>query len=196
MTLFLRKELIADKGGIEITSDPVASGGKVQFTVDRLRELFIVKFHIVNKGTNCIHFTYYTALHKIRCFTLEDERRVTRACPVFLCPGETFEMTKNTLQTLCVRWIFNALFSLTGESYDVVVRYVLNHYGFFPAMMYFEFCPDLPGSVPFCIVREMEAVARTPLAVELGPVAPYKPFQLVTYKPVDTVIVEGVPPER
>lgn len=80
--------LIADKGGIEITSDPVPSGGKVQVTVECLRELFVVKFHIVNKGTNCIHFTFYTALHRIRCFTLEDERRVTRACPLFLCPGE------------------------------------------------------------------------------------------------------------
>lgn len=163
-----RKELTADKGGIEITSDPVANGGKVQFTVARLRELFVVRFHIVNKGPNCIHFTYYTALHRIRCFTLEDERRVTRACPLFLCPG---------------------------ESYEVVVHYMLNHYGYFPATMYFEFCPDLPASVPFCIVREMEAAARTPLAVELGPVAPYKPFQVVTYKPVDTMIVEGVPPE-
>ncbi|XP_068568586.1 putative helicase mov-10-B.1 [Cebidichthys violaceus] len=163
-----RKKLTSDKGGIEITSDPTASGGKVQFTVDRLREMFILKFHILNKGTNCVHFTFYTALHKIRCFTLEDERRVNRACPLFLCPG---------------------------ESYEVVVRYMLNHYGYFPATMYFEFCPDLPGSVPFCIVREMEAVARTPLAVELGPVAPYKPFQVVTYKPVNTVIVEGVPPQ-
>ncbi|KAI3369856.1 hypothetical protein L3Q82_024666, partial [Scortum barcoo] len=164
-----RKGLTADKGGIEITSDPAASaGGKVQFTVGHLRELFILKFHIVNKGPNCVHFTYYTALHKIRCFTLEDERRVTRACPLFLCPG---------------------------ESYEVVVRYILNHYGYFPATMYFEFCPDLPGSVPFCIVREMEAAAVTPLAAELGPVAPYKPYQAVTIKPVDTVIVEGVPPE-
>nr|XP_046239070.1 putative helicase mov-10-B.1 isoform X2 [Scatophagus argus] len=163
-----REKLTADKGGIEITSDPVTQAGKVHFTVDRLRELFIVRFHIVNKGPNCVHFTYYTVLHRIRCFTLEDERRVTRACPLFLC---------------------------TGESYEVVVRYMLNHYGYFPATMYFEFCPALPGSVPFCIVREMEAVARTPLAVELGPVSPYKPFQAVTYKPVNTVVVEGVPPE-
>ncbi|KAM7423013.1 hypothetical protein PAMA_010850 [Pampus argenteus] len=162
-----RKELTADKGGMEITSDPMVSDGLVQFAVDRLKELFIVRFHIVNKGANCIHFTYYTALHKMRCFTLEDERRVTRACPLFLCPG---------------------------ESYEVQVQYKLNQYGYFPATMYFEFCPDLPGSVPFCIVREIEAAARTPLAVELGPVAPYKPFQVARCKPVETVIVEGVPP--
>ncbi|XP_037640935.1 putative helicase mov-10-B.1 [Sebastes umbrosus] len=163
-----RKELTANKGGIEITSDPTQSRGKVQIIVERLREAFILRFHIANKGPNCIHFTFYTALHKIRCFTLEDERRVTRVCPLFLCPG---------------------------ESYEVVVRYTLNHYGYFPATMYFEFCPDLPGSAPFCIVREMEAVARTPLAVELGPIAPYKPYKVASYRPVGTVVVEGVPPE-
>ncbi|KAJ0068634.1 hypothetical protein NL108_010303, partial [Boleophthalmus pectinirostris] len=161
------KELTADKGGIEITSDPAESEGKIHFTVEHLRELFTVRFCIFNKGTDCIHFTYYTALHRIRCFTLEDERRVTRACPLFLCPGEV---------------------------YEVKVLYRLSHYGYFPATMYFEFCPELPGSVPFCIVREIEGAARTPLAVELGPVAPYKPFQAVTYRPVDTVIVDGVPP--
>ncbi|KAJ0023976.1 hypothetical protein NQD34_003875 [Periophthalmus magnuspinnatus] len=161
-------ELTADKGGIEITSDPAATDGKIHFTVEHLRELFTVKFSVFNKGTDCIHFTYYTALHRIRCFTLEDERRVTRACPLFLCPGEV---------------------------YEVKVLYRLSHYGYFPATLYFEFCPELPGSAPFCIVREIEAAAKTPLAVELGPVAPYKPFQAVNYKPVDTVIVDGVPPE-
>uniref|UniRef100_A0A667WJK6 RNA helicase n=1 Tax=Myripristis murdjan TaxID=586833 RepID=A0A667WJK6_9TELE len=150
--------------GIEITSEPEATRGKVQFSVGRLKELFVINFHILNKGPNCIHFTYYTALHRIRCFTLIDERRVTRACPLFLCPGERTD-------------------------------YRLNHYGHFPATMYFEFCPDLPGSKPFCIVREMEAAARTQLGVELGPVAPYRPYQVVTYKPVSNVIVEGVPPE-
>ncbi|AWP02474.1 putative helicase mov-10-B.1 [Scophthalmus maximus] len=164
-----RKSLTADKGGIEITSDPVASDGAVQLTVDRLRELFVVRFHIVNNGSESIHFTYYTALHRIRCFTLVDERRVNRVCPLFLC---------------------------AGESYEVVVRYTLNHYGYFPATMYFEFCPEQPGSKPFCIVREMVAAARTPLAMELGPVAPYKPFQVVTYKSVKTMIVEGMPPEN
>uniref|UniRef100_A0A673ZRL7 RNA helicase n=1 Tax=Salmo trutta TaxID=8032 RepID=A0A673ZRL7_SALTR len=81
----------------------------------------------------------------------------------------------------------------------VCVHYWLHHYGHFPATMYFEFCTesDPPGSSkPFCIVREMEASARTHLAVELGPFAPFKPYQVAPYKPVDTVIVEGEPPER
>uniref|UniRef100_A0A8C5DLP8 RNA helicase n=1 Tax=Gouania willdenowi TaxID=441366 RepID=A0A8C5DLP8_GOUWI len=163
-----RKKLTADKGGVELTSEPVSSGGKLQFTVDRLRELFVVRFHILNNGKDCIYFTYYTALHKIRCFTLDDERRVTRASPVYLCPG---------------------------ESYQVVVRYMLNHYGYFPATMYFEFCPDATDSTPFCIVREVEAIAQTSLAAELGPVAPYTPHRVSTYTAVETLVVEGVPPD-
>lgn len=93
-----RKEHTADKGGIEITSDPVETGGKVQFAVDRLREPFVVRFHIVNKGTDNVHLTYYTALHRIRCFTLEDKRRVTRASPLFLCPGETLRTSSLPLE--------------------------------------------------------------------------------------------------
>ncbi|XP_056157794.1 LOW QUALITY PROTEIN: putative helicase mov-10-B.2 [Lampris incognitus] len=163
-----KKELMADKGGVVITSDPTATNGKVQFTVNQLKEDFIVRFNILNQGTNSIHFTYYAALHRIRRFPLVAERRVTRACPLSLCPG---------------------------ESYEVVVQYRLNSYGHFPATMYFEFCPDPPGSKTLCIVREMEAIARTPLAMDLEPVAPYKPYQVATYEPVSTVMVEGVPPE-
>ncbi|XP_060897686.1 putative helicase mov-10-B.2 [Labrus mixtus] len=90
-----REELTADKGGIQITSDPAASGGKVTFTVDRLGESFTVTFKILNKGTNYVNFTFYTALHKTHCFTLRDERKVTRACPVFLCPERFGNLTRS-----------------------------------------------------------------------------------------------------
>lgn len=91
-----RKELTSDKGGINIKSDPETQAGKIKFTVDRLKELFTVRFHILNNGSDCIHFTYYTALHKMHCFTMEDERRVSRACPLFLCPGVSIVLCKNT----------------------------------------------------------------------------------------------------
>ncbi|XP_072237821.1 putative helicase mov-10-B.1 [Leuresthes tenuis] len=163
-----REEMTADKQGIEITSEPAASGGKVQFTVSHHGEPFIVTFHIVNKGPNNINFIHYTALSRIRCFTLMDERRVSKACPLFLCPG---------------------------ESYDVKARFTLKHSGFFPVMMYFEFIADLPTPAHFAIVREIEAAVQTPLAVELRPVAPYEPFKVATFKPDVSVVVEGEPPE-
>lgn len=86
--LSLRAELIKDKGGVEITSDPKATKGKVKFIIKEQGKLFVVKFHIVNRGENCVYFTYYTALHKMRCFTLVDKRRVNRVSPLLLCPGE------------------------------------------------------------------------------------------------------------
>ncbi|XP_035008504.2 putative helicase mov-10-B.1 isoform X2 [Hippoglossus stenolepis] len=166
-----RKMMMADKKGIEITSNPESSEGKVQYIVETLREKFLIRFHIENKGPDAINFTYYTALPRNRCFTLEDEKRVTRACPVSLNPG---------------------------ESYEVVARYKLKYHGYFSAMIYFEFLPvdTKSASDSFSIVREMVAATRTPLAAELGPVAPYEPLRRFAHKPGATMLVQVEFPER
>ncbi|XP_073707601.1 putative helicase mov-10-B.1 isoform X2 [Garra rufa] len=166
-----RAKLIKDKGGVEITSDPKATKGKVKFVIKEQGKLFVVKFHIVNRGESCVYFTYYTALHKMRCFTLVDKRRVNRVSPLLLCPG---------------------------ESYAVEVHYKVHHHGHFPATMYFEFCPeaDPPSSAkPFCIVRELEAVVQTGLAETLGPESPYNPKQNRRLRPENRIVEGGVPPE-
>ncbi|KAA0712698.1 putative helicase mov-10-B.1 [Triplophysa tibetana] len=167
-----RAKLIQDKCGVEITSDPKATKGKIAFVIKELGKLFVVKFHIVNRGQGCVYFTYYTALHKMRCFTLVDARRVNRVCPLLLCPD---------------------------ESYTVEVHYNVQFHGHFPATMYFEFCPESepPGAAkPFCIVRELEAVVQTPLAAELGPKSPYNPKQNRRHRPGYRIVEVGVPPER
>ncbi|XP_066519855.1 putative helicase mov-10-B.1 isoform X2 [Hoplias malabaricus] len=166
-----RAELVSDKEGIKITSNPKSINGKVVFNINLTDRLYLVKFHIVNEGENCIHFSFYTALHRMRCFTLVDERRVTRVCPLLLCPG---------------------------ESYVVEVHYHIHHYGHFPATMYFEFCPESETegpSKPFCIVRELEAVVQTTLAVELGPKSPYTPRNDGRLRPKERVVEDGVPPD-
>lgn len=79
----------------------------------------------------------------------------------------------------------------------VEMHYQLLHYGHFPASMYFEFCADPPtSSKPFCIVREMEAVAMTQLAMELAPTSPYSPRQGAKLQALNIVVDEGEPPER
>nr|XP_015813931.1 putative helicase mov-10-B.1 isoform X1 [Nothobranchius furzeri] len=161
-----RKRMTADKEGIVITSDPEAVDGKVHVSVT-LQQPFVVTFHIENKGTDFIHFTNYTVLDRIRIFTFKDERRVTKASPLFLCPG---------------------------ERYDVVAHCTLKHYGYFPATIFFEFQLDRPEPMTVCVIREINAVVQTTLAAELGPVAPYKPFRVIRSKPAFSQIVEGVPP--
>lgn len=164
-----RARLVADKGGIQITSDPEAVDGKVHLNIQHLGKVVVVRFHILNKSTKGMYFNYYTALHRIRCFSLVDEKRVTRISPLLTAPGET---------------------------YEVEMHYQLHHHGHFPASLYFEFCADPPtASKPFCIVRELEVVAQTPLALDLAPIAPYRPKRLARLRARNTVLEEGVPPE-
>ncbi|XP_062852676.1 putative helicase mov-10-B.1 [Trichomycterus rosablanca] len=166
-----RASLISNKGGICITSDPKTTNGKLVFNIKLGDKVHVVKYNIKNNGQKCVYFTFYTALHKIRCFTLVDKRRVSRVCPLLLCPG---------------------------ESYAVEVHYQVHHHGHFPATMYFEFCPESEESgtsQPFCIVREIEAVVRSQLGTELGPKSEYKARKNRRLRPVNRVVEEGVPPE-
>ncbi|KAM4741443.1 putative helicase mov-10-B.1 isoform 2-T3 [Anableps anableps] len=162
-----RKGMIADKEGIKITSVPEGSDGTVHLTVALEMQPFVIKVKILNDGTNVVHFTNYTVLDRVHCYNLKDLRKVKKANPLLLCPG---------------------------ESYDVALHYILNECGYFPATVYFEFLLDLPKPVTFCIVREIKAVVQTSLGAELGPVAPYKPCQKVKPKPAVKEVVEGVPP--
>uniref|UniRef100_A0A3P9HLV6 RNA helicase n=1 Tax=Oryzias latipes TaxID=8090 RepID=A0A3P9HLV6_ORYLA len=163
----VKKEMLADKGGVIITSDPMTSNGKVQVSVDLGKKHLVVRFHIDNRSPSCINFTYYTAISRIHHPSLQDERRVSRVNPVLLCSGKP-------------------------ESYDVMVHYKLDQYGYFPATVFFEFQPDVPKASPFYIVREIEVSVETPLDSKLGPVSPYKPFQKVTRRPVGWLVKERV----
>lgn len=162
-----RKGMTADKEGIKITSVPEGSDGMVHLTVAFEKQPFVITFRILNDGGNMVHFTHYLVLDRVHCYNLQDERKVTKASPLLLCPG---------------------------ESYDVVVCYILNQCGYFPATIYFEFQLELPKPVTFCIVREIKAVVHTSLAAELGPVSPYKRFPKVKCKPAVKEVVEGWPP--
>ncbi|KAM4583240.1 putative helicase mov-10-B.1 isoform 3-T3 [Fundulus diaphanus] len=162
-----RKEVTDDKEGIEITSKPEGSDGKVHLVVAFEKQPFVVSFNILNNGANDVHFINYTVLDRVRCYNLQDERKVTKANPLLLLPG---------------------------ESYNVAVSYILNQCGYFPATICFEFQLELPEPVTFCIVREIKAMVQTSLGEELGPVGPYKPVQKVKPRPRVREVVEGVPP--
>ncbi|XP_043977046.1 putative helicase mov-10-B.1 isoform X1 [Gambusia affinis] len=160
-----RKEMMADKEGIQITSVPKGSDGVVHHTVPFEMQPFVVKFNVLNNGANMVYFTKYTVLDRVRCYNLKDVRKVTKANPLPLCPG---------------------------ESYDVVLSYFLNECGYFPATVYFEFQFELPKT--FCIVREIKAIVQTSLGAELGPVTPYKPYPKFKPKRPVKEVVEGIPP--
>ncbi|XP_061113551.1 putative helicase mov-10-B.2 [Conger conger] len=162
---------ISDKCGITITSDHDGRGdaeaGKTKFDVERSREAYMVTLCIENTGSDPVYFCYYAALHWLRCYSLHDEERVTRANPLLLTPG---------------------------RRYEVQVRFSSLHVGFFPATLAFEFKSNLASSA-FHIVRFLEAVCCSSLAVSLAPIAPYRPRPAIIHTVVACHIDEGEPPE-
>lgn len=163
-----RAEFISDKHGIKITSDDHFTDGKMCLCVESLSE-YTVFLNIENTGPTIVHFTYYTALHWLQYFSLEDEHKVTKTNPLALNPG---------------------------ESYEIKIKFSGCTVGFHPATLAFEFKPDLQSSTSFHIVRYIEAQCMTTLGKELAPTAPYKPRSLPAWTPQDNLnIVDGQRPE-
>ncbi|XP_051949737.1 putative helicase mov-10-B.1 [Xyrauchen texanus] len=163
-----RSEFIADKCGVRVYSKMKMEDGKIQIFVDNA-EVSELKLIVENTGQKAVYFTYYTALHWLQCFTLEDSNKVTRNNPFCLEP--------------C-------------GSYEVTMKLKLDHVGVYSATLAFEFKENIhPSTSPYHIVRFIEAVHRTELAALLGPKEPYKPLRLETYEPVRCNVDEGFPPE-
>ncbi|XP_054641470.1 putative helicase mov-10-B.1 isoform X2 [Dunckerocampus dactyliophorus] len=160
-----RAHYVADKNGIVITSKHQFNDGSLFIELQKTE--CVVNLTVENSGTETVHFTSYTVLHKLSCFTLSDENKVTRQNPLVLKPGDT---------------------------YEIQVLYQLKCAGNYPATLAFEFKQDL-DSPSFHIVRYIQVHYVTTLGMELKPVAPFKrslPAQLPVseYK-----ILMGQPPE-
>ncbi|XP_077079162.1 putative helicase mov-10-B.2 isoform X2 [Siphateles boraxobius] len=163
-----RSVFIADKHGVRLFSELQIEDGKIQLCVERA-EVYELKLFVENTGQEAVYFTYYTALHWMQCFTLEDSSKVTRNNPLRLEPS---------------------------KKYEVIVRFKCSHIGVYSATLAFEFKQNtLPTTRPFHIVRFIEAEYRTKLAALLGPTEPFKPLRLNISEPENCRVVEGVPPE-
>uniref|UniRef100_A0A673H546 RNA helicase n=1 Tax=Sinocyclocheilus rhinocerous TaxID=307959 RepID=A0A673H546_9TELE len=163
-----RSFFITDKYGVQVSSELCMEDGKIQIGVDRA-EVYELKLFVENTGQEAVYFTYYTSLHWLQYFTLEDSRRVTRNNPLCLEPR---------------------------EKYEVTVRFKSSHVGVYSATLAFEFKQNTqPTTRPFHIVRFIEVEYRTKLAALLGPTEPFKPLRLNISEPENCKVDEGVPPE-
>ncbi|RXN36849.1 helicase mov-10 [Labeo rohita] len=163
-----RSFFIADKHGVRVSSELYTEFGKIHMCVDQA-EVYELKLFVENTGQDAVYFTYYTALHWLHCFTLEDSRKVTRSNPLRLEP--------------C-------------EKYEVTVRFKSSHVGVYLATLAFEFKQNTePTTRPFHIVRFIEVEYRTKLAALLGPTEPFRPLRLNILEPENCKVDEGIPPE-
>ncbi|XP_020785667.2 putative helicase mov-10-B.2 isoform X2 [Boleophthalmus pectinirostris] len=163
-----RAEFTSDKHGIKITSEELFTDGKMTLNVESLSE-YTVYLNIENTSNQTVHFIYYTALHWLQFFSLEDEHKVTKNKPLALH---------------------------SGEHYEIKVKFNGSAIGFHPVTLAFEFKSDLKSSTSFHIVRFIEAHCMTALGKELAPVAVFKPQSLPAWTPATELpIVDGQPPE-
>uniref|UniRef100_A0A671LVB9 RNA helicase n=1 Tax=Sinocyclocheilus anshuiensis TaxID=1608454 RepID=A0A671LVB9_9TELE len=164
-----RSVFISDKSGVRVSSELQIEDGMIQLFVEKA-EICELKLFVENTGQDAVYFTYYTALHWLQYFTLEDSRRVTRNNPLRLEPCECNQTVQEKL---------------------VLVLFLV-----YPATLAFEFKENTqPATRPFHIVRFIQAEYRSELAALLGPEAPFRPKRLETYEPARCNIEEGVPPE-
>uniref|UniRef100_A0A3B3ZWN2 RNA helicase n=1 Tax=Periophthalmus magnuspinnatus TaxID=409849 RepID=A0A3B3ZWN2_9GOBI len=156
-------EVTSDKHGIKITSEALFTDGKMTLHLESLCEVsnYTAYLNIENTSNQTVHFIYYTALHWLQCFSLEDEHKVTKKTPLALNPGNS-----DTIK-------FNG-----------------NAIGFHPVTLAFEFKSDLKSSTSFHIVRFIEAHCMTTMGKELAPVVTYRPQALGIHLPNKYVITD------
>ena len=82
----------------------------------------------------------------------------------------------------------------SGATCKILVHCLTQEYGFFTLAVKFEFTGEQTG--PFFIGRFVSAVCSSEFAEELGPTAPYQPYQAKLHRPQMVTIVDGIPPNK
>uniref|UniRef100_A0A8D0FC95 RNA helicase n=1 Tax=Strix occidentalis caurina TaxID=311401 RepID=A0A8D0FC95_STROC len=80
-----------------------------------------------------------------------------------------------------------------GGSYPIQARCLATCNGYFHAVVVFEFTKE--PDEPFSIGRFIAAVAESQLAKDLGPSAPFQPYQSSLQQPVTVITEDGIPPD-
>ncbi|KYO27871.1 helicase MOV-10 [Alligator mississippiensis] len=160
-----RAEFISTKHGVNVVSEHDRVNGRIRFAVTR-NVPKTVTIQVQNNGTGPVTFLRCRPLRRQRELKFHDTQKVTCGQSLLLAPGNT---------------------------HLIEVRCLTQNYGYFPVTLLFEFTADETG--PFSTGRFVSAVANSRLAEELGPTAPYTPYQDGLQKPLTVLTEEGVPPD-
>uniref|UniRef100_A0A8C3XKH0 RNA helicase n=2 Tax=Chelydra serpentina TaxID=8475 RepID=A0A8C3XKH0_CHESE len=160
-----RAEFIGGKHGVEIVSEHDRGNGLIRFSVTP-NEPATASIRVQNNGTEAVTLLGYRELRQRREITFHDESEVTGQQPRVLQPG---------------------------GSHLIEARCLTQHYAYCLVTVLFEFTKEQDG--PFSIGRFVSAIANSRLAEELGPTAPYRPYQANLRKTVMVTTEDGVPPD-
>ncbi|NWQ59485.1 SDE3 helicase, partial [Neopipo cinnamomea] len=160
-----RAELIRGKHGVDIVSEYDQGNGEIRFLVKRGQARTIF-VKVLNRGTQEVTLRRLQPRYRSPVLSFSDQQGVTQGQSLVLHPGGT---------------------------YPIQVRCLTSSNGHFPAVLVFEFTKE--PDEPFSISRYIAAVAQSQLAKDLGPSAPYQPYQDSLQRPVTIITEEGIPPD-
>ncbi|NWW93425.1 SDE3 helicase, partial [Rhynochetos jubatus] len=160
-----RAEFIRGKHGIEIVSKHDKDNGHIRFSVVP-REPRTVTVLVQNHGVEAVTLRRCQLRRRSRELSFADKQGATKDQSLLLNPGGT---------------------------YPIQVRCLTTCNGYFHTVVVFEFTKEL--GEPFSIGRYIAAVAESQLAKDLGPSAPFQPYQASLQHPVTIITEDGIPPD-
>ncbi|KAM6237092.1 helicase MOV-10 [Porphyrio hochstetteri] len=158
-------ELICGKHGVEIVSEHDQDKGHIRFPVVP-NQPRTVTVQVQNRGAEAVTLRRCRPRVPVRELSCTDSQGVTQGQALLLQPGGT---------------------------HPIQVQCLASCYGYFHAVLLFEFTKEPDES--FSIGRYVAAVAESQLARDLGPTAPFQPYQASLQRPVTVVTEDGIPPD-
>ncbi|KAK0677637.1 MOV10 Helicase, partial [Pygoscelis papua] len=160
-----RAEFICGKHGVDIVSEHDQGNGHIRFPVVP-SEPRTVTVLVQNHGVEAVTLRQCQPHQQSRELSFADEQGATQGQSLLLHPGGT---------------------------YPIQVQCLTTRNGCFRAMVVFEFTKE--PDEPFSIWRHVAAVAEGQLAKDLGPSAPFQPYQASLQRPVTVITEDGIPPD-
>ncbi|XP_042656086.1 helicase MOV-10 [Tyto alba] len=158
-------EFICGKHGVEIVSEHDQGNGHIRFPVVP-SEPRTVTILVQNRGAEAVTLRQCQPRQRLRELSFVDDQGATQGQSLVLHPGST---------------------------YPIQVRCLTPRNGYFRAVLVFEFTKE--PDEPFSIGRFIAAVAESQLAKDLGPSAPFQPYQANLQHPVTIITEDGIPPD-
>ncbi|XP_030321193.1 helicase MOV-10 [Calypte anna] len=158
-------KLIRGKHGVKITSEHDQGNGHIRFPVVP-SEPQTITILVQNCGAEAVTLQRCQPYKQVPELSFTDEQGATQGQSLLLHPDGT---------------------------YPIQVRCLTSYNGHFPATVAFMFTKE--PEEPFSIWRHITAVAESQLAKDLGPSAPYQPYQRRLQHPVTIITEEGIPPD-
>ncbi|NXP01025.1 SDE3 helicase, partial [Certhia brachydactyla] len=158
-------ELIRGKHGVEIVSEYDQGNGNIRFPVVP-GEPRTVTVLVQNRGTEVVTLQRFQPRQQSQELSFTDEQGAMQGQSLLLHPG---------------------------GMYPIQVRCLTTYNGHFSAVVVFEFTKE--PDEPFSISRYVAAIAETQLAKDLGPSAPFQPYEASLQRLVTVITEDGIPPD-